>query len=327
METRKNTIERLEKKVSGPISPEDKQVSEAWKEETFANDRLHEALTRPQLTQRIDALGEEMRESILKEVNRRIEVASKRALWLRIAAVAASVALLLAGTHFLSYQEGYRRVNSQEVRLNNPLGMQSSVTLSDGTRVVLNAGTTLTYPAAFVSGKREVEVSGEAFFEVAPDRKRPFIVMAEHLNIRVMGTKFNVKAYREEHVIEVTLTEGKVGVGLQETSDWIYLSPKQQVSFDKSSHRFSRKIVDPLPYTAWKENKFYFDSLTFQEIATRLERRFNVRIDISPDRLKQVVFTGDFVRGENLEQILRVMTTDRRVGYTVADDCVRIYEK
>lgn len=327
METHKNTIERLEEEFSGTISAEDRQLLDEWTEETSANRRFHDAITRPQLTQQIDALGEEMRDSILTEVNRRIEAAAKRTLWLRIASVAASIALLLAGTHFLSYREGYRQVNSQEVRLSNPLGMQSSVVLSDGTRVVLNAGTTLMYPAAFVSGNREVEVCGEAFFEVAPDQKHPFIVTADHLKIRVVGTKFNVKAYREENAIEVTLTEGKVGVGLQKTSDWIYLSPRQQVSFDKSLHRFSRKEVDPQHYTAWKENKFYFNSQTFQEIATRLERRFNVRIDISPDRLKQVVFTGDFVRGENLEQILRVMTTDRRVGYTIDDDRVRIYEK
>lgn len=327
MATQKDTIERLEEELSGTISPEDKQALEAWKEETSSNLRFYEAFTRPHLTPQIDVLGEEMRDSILSEVNRRIEAASRRILWLRIAVVAASIALLLAGTHFLSYREGYRRVNSQQVRLSNPLGMQSSVVLSDGTRVVLNAGTTLAYPSAFVSGNREVEICGEAFFEVAPDKKRPFIVTAEHLKIRVMGTKFNVKAYKEENAIEVTLTEGKVGVGLGKTSEWIYLSPRQQVSFDKSLRRFSRKLVDPHYYTAWKEDKFYFESVTFQEIATRLERRFNVRIDISPDRLKQVVFTGDFVRGENLEQILRVMTIDRRVGYTIDDDRVRIYEK
>lgn len=327
MATQKDTIERLEEELSGTISSEDKQALEAWKEETSSNRRFYEAFTRPHLTPQIDALGEEMRESILTEVNRRIEAASRRTLWLRIATVAASIALLLAGTHFLSYREGYRHVNSQQVRLSNPLGMQSSVVLSDGTRVVLNAGTTLAYPSAFVSGNREVEVCGEAFFEVAPDKKRPFIVTAEHVKIRVMGTKFNVKAYKEENAIEVTLTEGKVGVGLGKTSEWIYLSPRQQVSFDKSLRRFSRKLVDPHYYTSWKEDKFYFESVTFQEIATRLERRFNVRIDISPDRLKQVVFTGDFVRGENLEQILRVMTTDRRVGYTIDNDRVRIYEK
>ena len=96
--------------------------------------------------------------------------------------------------------------------MSNPFGMLSTITLPDGSKVILNAGTTITYPNAFVSKNREVEINGEAFFEVAHDAEHPFIVKANQINVEVLGTQFNVKAYEEDDWIEVSLSEGKVEV-------------------------------------------------------------------------------------------------------------------
>ena len=115
----------------------------------------------------IKQMGDEMREDIFLEVNNRIERSLRRRFWLRISAVAASVTLLFGISNYISFHEGYKKLNSQMIEMVNPMGMRSSVVLSDGTKVILNAGTTLSYPAAFVSGQREVKVNGEAFFEVS----------------------------------------------------------------------------------------------------------------------------------------------------------------
>lgn len=157
----------------------------------------------------IKQMGDAMREDIFLEVNNRIERSLRRRFWLRISAVAASVTLLFSISNYISFHEGYKKLNSQMVEMVNPMGMRSSVVLSDGTKVILNAGTTLSYPTAFVSGQREVKVNGEAFFEVSHDKEHPFIVSAENVKVKVLGTKFNVKAYDDDDNIEVTLAEGK----------------------------------------------------------------------------------------------------------------------
>lgn len=322
----KNVIDRLEEKMSHAIS-DDKRKLDEWKSGALLNAQLYEAITGAQQNERIEAIGETMREEIFSEVNRRIQATLRRTLWLRIGAVAASVALLLGVTNYLSFQQGYRQIGSQRVELNNPLGMQSSIVLADGTKVILNAGTTLAYPTAFTTDTRKVEICGEAYFEVAPDPAHPFIVTAENVNIRVVGTQFNVKAYPEENDIEITLAEGKVSVGMNEKTELIGMRPKQQVSFDKTKRQFSKKQVNLTYYTAWKEGKFHFNSLTFREISTQLERRFNVDIQIGSPALEKTVFTGDFIRGENLEQILHVMTADKRMRYKIDGDQVLIFEK
>ncbi|MGK4225859.1 FecR family protein [Parabacteroides distasonis] len=275
----------------------------------------------------IKQMGDEMKEDIFLEVNRRIHRNLRKRFWLKASAIAASIALLLGVSNYISYHEGYKNQNSQMVEMANPMGMRSSIVLSDGTRVILNAGTTLSYPTAFVSNQREVKVNGEAFFEVSHDKDHPFIVSAENVKVKVLGTKFNVKAYKEDDHIEVTLTEGKVGVGLRGHHDMMYISPGQQALFNKMKQSFSKYEVNLDYYTSWKEGKFYFKSVTFLEIAKQLERRFNVHISVEPAKLQRTVFSGDFVRGENLEQILRIITADKRTDYTMRGDSICIYEK
>lgn len=274
----------------------------------------------------IKQMGDEMREDIFLEVNSRIERSLRRRFWLKVSAVAASVTLLLAISNYISFNEGYKKLNSQIVEMVNPMGMRSSVILSDGTKVILNAGTTLSYPTVFVSGQREVKLNGEAFFEVSHDKEHPFIVRAENVNVKVLGTKFNVKAYDDEDNIEVTLTEGRVGVGL-DFNNLIQMTPGQQVEFNKSAKRFIKKEVNLNNYTAWINGKFYFTNRPLEKIAKQLERNFNVHIDILDKSLEQAAFTGDFVHGENLEQILRVMTTNRHIGYKIDGDHISIFRE
>ncbi len=270
----------------------------------------------------IKQMGDEMREDIFLEVNNRIERSLRRRFWLRISAVT----LLFSISNYISFHEGYKKLNSQMIEMVNPMGMRSSVVLSDGTKVILNAGTTLSYPAAFVSGQREVKVNGEAFFEVSHDKEHPFIVSAENVKVKVLGTKFNVKAYDDDDNIEVTLAEGKVGVGL-DTKNLIQIMPGQQIKYMKASHRFIKREVRLQSYTSWICGKFYFTNYPLEKIAKQLERSFNVRIQILGNDLRNAAFTGDFVRGENIDQILRVMTANRLIKYEIEGDQITISKK
>lgn len=291
------------------------------------NNKLQEILTHIEVSPLISEYAESVRENILVQVNARIDASHRQTVWLKVSAIAASVLIVLGISNYFSYNEGYKKQNRQLVTLENPLGIRSSVTLPDGSKVTLNAGTTLTYPTVFVSSQREVKIQGEAYFDIAHDASHPFIVEAENIRIKVLGTQFNVKVYEEEKNIEVTLCKGRVEVGTDAGSKPLNMEPGQLIRFDKTKNTFSRRQVAPHYYTAWKEGKFYFNSVTFQHIAKQLERNFNVEITITSDKLRDIVFTGDFVRGENLEQMLRVMTLDKRIKYKIEGDQVYISEK
>ena len=327
MEESKNNIDRINDELLNELSVGDQECLDKWSTEHPDHAKLLGLLNGIELSPSVIAKGEDMRRGILAQLNRKIDGAIRRRLWLKIVSAAASIAVLLGITGYFSFQQGYKELNSQPIELANPLGMKSTVTLPDGSKVILNAGTKLCYPTAFVSKNRVVTVSGEAFFEVVSDPARPFIVKAEDVNVQVFGTKFNVKAYEEENSIEVTLTEGKVGVRLENQMNVLQLTPGQQISYDKVNKRVSKRDVNLNYYTSWREGKYYFNSMTFENIARQLERSFNVDIHIASDELKNIIITGDFIRGENLEQIMRVMTADKRMKYMIDGDQVYIYEK
>lgn len=292
------------------------------------NVNLNGLLSHIKLSPKISEYATSMSEVILTEVNSRIDSSIRRKHWLKVSAIAASILIVLGLTNYISYHSGYNNRNNQLVKLENPLGIRTTVDLSDGSKVILNAGSELIYPLVFVSSERIVEVHGEAFFEVCHDVNHPFIVKAENIKVKVLGTKFNVKAYKDENEIEVTLSEGKVCVNLNDSrEDFINLDPGQQLRFDKVKKAFAKWEVYPDHYISWRSGKFYFEGMTFQSIAKQLERNFNVNIEISSDDLKNTVFTGDFVRGENLEQILSVMTFDKRIKYKIEGNQVYINKK
>lgn len=298
---------------------------EAEASPTEAYRRLAETLRRVGVSPQVAAMGEAMKNDIRMELFRRIAASQRRSIRLRALSVAASVALLLGITSYFSYRHSYRETSASIVELTNPRGMQSSIVLSDGTRVRLNAGTTLFYPTAFTSINREVTVCGEAYFEVASDESHPFIVHAENMKVRVLGTKFNVKAYPDEVTVAVTLEEGRVDAGIEDRGTFHRINVGEQLVFDKALHTFRKDRVKTAHYTGWREGLFYFDSMPFEQIVRQLERHFNVKIHIASEPLKQMVFTGDFVRKENLNQILHVITAKHQFRYEIEGDQVYIH--
>lgn len=323
----KNNIDRVNDGLMNDLSAEDQKYLEQWSVVHPDHEKFLRLLNSIELSPQVMAKGEAMRSSILSLLNRKIDRSLRRKVWIKVISAAASIAVLLGITGYYSFQQGYNRLNSQQIELSNPLGMKSTVTLPDGSKAILNAGTTLSYPTAFVLPEREVSVQGEAFFEVVHDRNRPFLVKAGDVRVKVLGTKFNVKAYSDDLLVEVALTEGSVKVGWGNGNRDLRLAPGQLARFDKRTGGCVRRDVDLNYHTAWKDGKFYFDGLTFENIARQLERNFNVHIHISSDKLKDIAFTGDFVRGENLEQILHVMTLDKRMRYKIEGNQVYISEK
>jgi ferric-dicitrate binding protein FerR (iron transport regulator) len=208
--------------------------------------------------------------------------------------------------------------------------------LPDGTQVWLNAGSKLVYREDFGKEKRNVWLEGEAFFEVAADQLHPFIVNTDRITVRVLGTAFNVRAYRNDHDVEASLVRGKISVSLKDDPEKsIILSPREKfvvnkgnisttpalprinaVKYQVQALAYEGKDSSLLVETAWVSNKLAFTNQPFEEVARQMERWYDVRIHFENDSLKGILMSGIFDK-ETIEQALGVLQLMVKFKYTV----------
>ena len=161
-----------------------------------------------------------------------------------------------------------------------PYGSSSDITLADGTRVWLNAGSRLIYPSRFVDRTREVFLSGEAFFDAAKNEKQPFVVKTADVQVEVLGTRFNVTAYPEDFAVQTVLAEGSVeikSVSAGRREKGVLLNPGELAYFNKKTKETRTQNVDVTEYTLWTQGLFKFSNTDFNRITKKLERFYNVR--------------------------------------------------
>lgn len=166
-------------------------------------------------------------------------------------------------------------------QLITPYGKRSVITFSDGTKVWMNAGSKLVYPAEFDKGKREIYVDGEIYIEVSEDKKRPFVIKTNQMDIKVLGTKFNVSAYEADKTNSVVLLSGSVSISPNVHNKHIILKPDQMYSDFEGSHTVVN--VDASIYILWTKGLYQFESEKLANIVTRLERYYGIRIKCDPD--------------------------------------------
>lgn len=200
-----------------------------------------------------------------------------------------------------------------------PIGSRIKAQLSDGTEVHLNSGSRLKYPRNFSGENRELSLSGEGFFDVAHDPKHPFVVKTKRLNIKALGTKFNVLSYPENDAITTTLIEGKVVLerftenGATKTIGT--MTPGQHVEYHVNSGKSSSTNGNIEKYIAWKDGLLIFDNSSIEEVAERLSRMFNVEIEVT-NEIEDYTYTVKFV-DESLSQILDLLTKATPVDYVL----------
>ncbi|APU96439.1 FecR domain-containing protein [Sphingobacterium siyangense] len=192
------------------------------------------------------------------------------------------------------------------LELATPLGGIYQITLPDGTKVWLNAGSSLKYPMSFAKNERRVSLEGEAFFEVTKDSARPFKVLSKGQEIEVLGTAFNVNAYPDNTVIKTTLVNGKVKLSNHKRySEAIYLLPGQQ-STNSNNGKIQLANVDTAPFTAWKEGLFYFDETPLSDALQQIGRWYNVEVKYKGE-VPQTHFYGRIKRSKPLRDVLDVL--------------------
>ena len=210
-----------------------------------------------------------------------------------------------------------------EVKYNTleiPRGGEYALQLADGSRVWLNAETRLRYPVAFAGTERRVELTGEAYFEVSKDATRPFIVQANGVDVRVLGTSFNVAAYGAEVV--TTLVEGRVAV--EAGSERVTLEPDRQAVWD--GERMEVRQVDASNYGLWRKGIFYFEDRRLEEILDALARWYGVEVFYVNPETKDMRFTVEIKRYENIDAILRRIAQTERVHFGVSGRTVTVQE-
>ncbi len=190
--------------------------------------------------------------------------------------------------------------------LSNPRGSKViNLMLSDGSRVWLNAGSSLTYPVAFGKKERSVSITGEAYFEIAHNASKPFYVSKGNVNVRVLGTHFNVNSYEDEDAIRVTLLQGSVNVTVAGNS--AILKPGEQAKVQTENNKIeTSKDVDLEDVMAWKNGLFSFDEVGIQEVMRQLARWYDVDV-VYEGKVPQQKFGGDIERTLSLSQVLEVL--------------------
>lgn len=220
----------------------------------------------------------------------------------------------------LSYANQQNQI-SKEVLLDElvvPRGGEYSLILSDGTKVFLNSMSTLSFPVRFSGEKREISLQGEAYFEVQRDENRPFIVKANGMQIRVLGTSFNVKAYQDERNIYTTLVEGSVRINSGgQTGKEYELRPDQQAVFDRINEMVTVQNVDAGEYIQWTTGRYVFSDQSLDEIMKTLCRWYDFTYRYSDESLKELRFEGGLNKYESIVPVLDIITRTGKLNVSV----------
>ena len=256
--------------------------------------------------------GRDRKLARLHEAIRREESFRRRSLWRKVAA-AAAVVLLAVGVNYFAAQ-GYLRSRVQ-TNIVTSAHDKGEYVLPDGTRIWLNAGSVLRYYGDLSGRKRVVELTGEAFFKVRRDEKRPFILKADDMNIEVLGTEFDFINYAEFSTTEVILCSGSVRAFGGRLPRPVILKPGERLAYSKKDGRISLSQVTALNYSQWMNGELSFDNAPLSDIIANLQRWYAVEIDCPEEWARQVRMSFAVIRNESIDEILKAMSLVVDINY------------
>lgn len=244
------------------------------------------------------------------------------------AAAVLLIPLLTAGIFYLLSQH---QPTENQLETIAPRGQKSQIRLSDGTKVWLNSETVIRYSGVFAGGSRDVYLEGEAFFEVTKNSGQPFIVHVSGLDVKVLGTRFNVKAYPDENEIETSLFEGKVnllrkdpiGKGIEETS----VFPGESYVYDLKSRRLQTRRFAEEEINGWKKNQLIFKDDTFSNLVRKVERWYDVDIVYDEKLFNDRLLTVELYEGERIERLMEIISLTLSVDYRYENEKIILTPK
>ncbi|MBC8616557.1 FecR family protein [Parabacteroides faecis] len=309
--------ETLYKFFEGNASFEEEVAVKQWMEESTENRQSF--LKERKLFDAMLLLGNE---KVIKAGKKRysINLSSLRTELIKIAAV---IAITLGGS-YLYHQYSFEKELMATNTISVPAGQRINMTLTDGTNVWLNARTSLTYPVKFSKKNRQVILDGEAYFEVAKDKTKPFIVQTNKYNVEVLGTKFDVNAYSETGEFETTLMSGSVRVAsTSDPAQKLTLKPNNKVYLQDGELHVS--VVDDFNPYRWKEGLICFKNESFTSIMKDFEKYYGLTIQVRNKEVLKYVYTGKFRQTDGIDYALRVLQKDIKFSYQRDDENQIIY--
>ncbi len=257
--------------------------------------------------------------------NQRAKTMKHRFGWLRYAAAAAAV----VAVGYFSFKGGQSDVTSTfgDIVVEAPQGSRTQMTLPDGTKVWLNAGSKISYSQGFSSINRSVMLSGEGYFEVAHNERLPFSVESKEVRVSVLGTKFNFRDYPSDADAIVSLAEGRVALDMVHSKgETVYLKPDQRAVVEKKTGRINVENYEVAHTVKWTRGYLIFNGESLADIAKDLERSYNVEVTIKNRALLDLHFYGSFVRQEqSIGEVLDVLSATHKIKYKIEGHHVTLY--
>ena len=204
-------------------------------------------------------------------------------------------------------QKEEKKITIQNNHLVIPKGKTYQLLLSDGTRIWLNSETEITYPTRFVGNKREITLIGEAFFEVAKNKEKPFIVNANGMEVKVLGTSFNVSCYTADKTISTTLIEGSVSVKT-ENKKTVTITPSEQFTYNRDDAKTDIRIVNTELFTSWINGEYIFKDTALEEIVKKLQRWYDFSVNYEDESLKNNRYSLIVDRNTDIDHLLEVIS-------------------
>ncbi|HKZ66661.1 MAG TPA: FecR domain-containing protein [Chitinophagaceae bacterium] len=237
---------------------------------------------------------------------------------------AAAVVIISVSVFVFTQNKSPQKMGERLVEKQNAKGIKSTIVLTDGSKIWLNADSKIEYPEVFTGNTREVHLNGEAFFEVAKNPAKPFIIHLANGTVRVLGTSFNIRAYDNEKIVETSVATGKVAfIPRYEKSgkkqDTIFLTPDNKVSYSLTKEEIIMQPTASAEDKAWTEGKLIFRAMLFEEIAVELERNFGKQVVFKNEEARNYRLTGSF-QNNTLAEILYYLSKTKTFSYTISDE-------
>ena len=303
------------KKLSDWIK-NDRHLQNWWEEEFSKSDAGINPVLRDKLFARIKEQTQGKEETQGKENPRTIRMNPWK--W------AAAIVLPICIAFFTYYLVDSSQTVGAPFIVKADKGDKATIELPDGTNVVLNSASQLSYLNNFGENVRRVQLNGEAYFKVAHDEKRAFIVQVGDLEVKVLGTSFNVSAYEDAKDVTVVLLEGKVGVYAQKISH--IMKPGDKIEYNKATHKITATQVHPTDYIEWTKGNMYFEKESLENIMKTLSRIYDVEIRFDSNKLPNEYFTGT-IPGGGIQNALNILMLTSPFYYEMDGSVIVLKEK
>lgn len=306
--------------ITGEVTQEESLLVKEWSGKDTANEELLIQLARMYYAQRTQLrIKNRDTEAAFRIVNNKIKRKGRR-LFLQRVGVAASliIGILGIGSFFFQYLDLRESFLPSMITVESNDNSRTRLVLPDGTEVCLNSGSSITYPSHYTDGERNVTLSGEAYFKVTHNKEKPFVVNAldKKYKVKVLGTEFNMQAYKDDNVIQTTLIAGSVQVDIQGRNTKTVLLPSQKAIYSLQNNELEVVSANTDRETDWMYSRLVFKKTPMPEVLARLSRFYKVEFDVRNKIIDTYTFTGTF-EDRPLYQVLDYMKISSQIDYNI----------